>query len=189
MAAAVALRFWQGTSTRPPTGSHTSPMSEESAFAAASRACAGVPPAISTAAAAAMAAAAPISAWQPPSAPDTVALRAMRYPTAPAASSPRRSAAASRPRSCSRASSTPGTTPAEPAVGAATMRPMDAFVSSTASAYSMAAPARPSTTAGPCSRERRTSRASPPMSPPMEGTGSRRGSVAEARMTASTRSA
>ena len=45
-------------------------------FDAASSAWVGVPPAMATAAAAAMAAALPTSAWQPPSAPETLALRA-----------------------------------------------------------------------------------------------------------------
>lgn len=76
--AAVALRFWQGTSTRPPTGSHTRPSNDIITFAPAARQRSGAPPASATAAAAAMAAALPTSAWQPPSAPDTLALRAMR---------------------------------------------------------------------------------------------------------------
>ena len=86
----------------------------------------------STDAAAAIAAAEPISAWQPPSAPDTVALRVMRYPMAAAAARPRARSPSDSPRVRCSASSTPGSTPDDPAVGAATMRPIDAFVSSTA---------------------------------------------------------
>ena len=78
VAAPEALRFWHGTSTRPATGSHTRPIMLVSAFPAAFKHCSGVPPSSSTHAAAAMAAAEPISAWQPPSAPETVALRVIR---------------------------------------------------------------------------------------------------------------
>ena len=131
-AAPAAFRFWQGTSTSPATGSQTSPIRLVSAFAAAFRHCAGVPPASSQVAAAAMAHAAPTSAWQPPSAPDTVAFLVMRYPTAAAQESPRARSSSVNPRSSPSAMSTPGTTPALPAVGAATMRPIEAFVSSTA---------------------------------------------------------
>ena len=49
---------------------------------ALSRHWAGVPPISSTAALAAMAEATPTSAWQPPTAPDTVAFRMARYPMA-----------------------------------------------------------------------------------------------------------
>ena len=59
-------------------GSHTRPIMFVSALLAAAKHCAGVPPMSSTDAAAAIAAAEPTSAWQPPSAPDTVALRVMR---------------------------------------------------------------------------------------------------------------
>ena len=50
----MALRFWQGTSTRPPTGSQTRPSRLLSAMELASSACSGVPPSICTSAAAAM---------------------------------------------------------------------------------------------------------------------------------------
>ena len=58
----ATLRYTQGTSTRPPTGSHTRPIRFISAMDTAAAACWGWPPASSTAAAAAMAAAAPTSA-------------------------------------------------------------------------------------------------------------------------------
>ena len=61
-AAPAALRFWHGTSTRPATGSHTSPMRLMSALPAASRHCSAEPPKSSTTAAAAMPAAEPTSA-------------------------------------------------------------------------------------------------------------------------------
>ncbi len=50
----MALRFWQGTSTRPPTGSQTRPSRLLSAMELASSACSGVPPSICTSAAAAI---------------------------------------------------------------------------------------------------------------------------------------
>ena len=71
MATTVAkpLRLTHGTSTRPATGSQTSPMRFLMASAAPLPIIAGVPPASSTSAAAAMPAAVPHSAWQPPAAP------------------------------------------------------------------------------------------------------------------------
>ena len=80
----MALRFWQGTSTRPPTGSQTRPSRLLSAMELASSACSGVPPSICTSAAAAMAAALPTSAWHPPSAPATQALVVRLRPMAAA---------------------------------------------------------------------------------------------------------
>ena len=62
LATPAALRLWQGYSTRPPTGSHTSPSIFIITVEAASRDCWGVPPISSTAAEAAMAAATPTSA-------------------------------------------------------------------------------------------------------------------------------
>ena len=62
----------------PPTGSHTSPSIFIITVEAASRHCSGLPPMSSTAAEAAMAEAMPTSAWQPPTAPATVALRMAR---------------------------------------------------------------------------------------------------------------
>ena len=93
---------------------------------------------ISTAAAAAMAEAAPTSAWHPASAPATEAFRIRRYPTAPAVYRPFKISSSDRSYSSWRASRTPGTTPEEPAVGAATITPIEAFTSRTAIAYIMA---------------------------------------------------
>ena len=131
-AAPIAFRLMQGHSTSPATGSHTRPITFLSAIAAACSACAGLPPESSTSAAAAMAAPVPVSAWQPPSAPLMLAPQAMSMPTAPAVRSPAQSAASLQPRDSAAVSSTPGRMPLAPAVGAATMRPMDAFTSTTA---------------------------------------------------------
>ena len=60
--APMTFRLTQGTSTSPPTGSHTRPSRFFTAMAQASAICSGVPPWRWTSAAAAMAAAEPISA-------------------------------------------------------------------------------------------------------------------------------
>ena len=60
---------------------------------------------------AAMADAAPTSAWQPPSAPATVAFRMMSMPMAPALASPRTSCSSESPQVLGSAMSTAGTTP------------------------------------------------------------------------------
>ena len=102
------------------------------AMDAADRHCSGVPPRSSVSALAAMAEAAPTSAWHPASAPDTEAFRISRYPTAPALSSPVSRASSPRFLLSPTASSQPGSTPEEPAVGAATIRPISPFTSRTA---------------------------------------------------------
>ena len=133
-ATAEALRFTHGTSTSPATGSQTSPSRFWIADATAQDACAGVPPASSTIAAAAIAAAEPVSAWQPPSAPATDARFSITSPTAAAVNMLITTARSSQPSSSRIVSSAAGRMPQEPAVGAATMRPMAALSSETASA-------------------------------------------------------
>ena len=100
----------------------------------ASAACAGVPPASSTTAAAAIAAALPVSAWHPPSAPARLALRSMTRPTPAAANRLITQSRSLAPSSSRMVSTAAGRMPHEPAVGAATMRPMAALSSETASA-------------------------------------------------------
>ena len=73
----VALRLTHGTSTKPATGSHTSPIKPFIAKAAALMQVKGEPPPICASPAEAIAAADPHSAWQPPSAPDREAFEAM----------------------------------------------------------------------------------------------------------------
>ena len=133
MAAPAALRLMQGISTSPATGSQTSPSWLFRAMATASSSIWGVPPESSTRAAAAMAAALPHSAWQPPWAPARQAFSAMTSPTALAVNMLMTQSCSVAPRS-SMVSSTAGRMPQLPAVGAATMRPMAAFSSLTASA-------------------------------------------------------
>ncbi len=126
------LRTTHGTSTRPATGSQASPSVFCSVSAAACTVIAGVPPSRYVSAPAAIAAPTPCSAWQPPAAPESSALAATRAPKPPATTSPRAVATSEKPRSSEIARSVPGTMPAAPAVGAATMIPMREFSSSTA---------------------------------------------------------
>ena len=127
-----ALRFMHGHSTRPATGSHTRPITFFSAIAAALRHLSALPPSSSHSAAAAIAAAEPVSAWQPCSAPLMLAFAAIMLPIAPAVSRPLSSFSSFQPRSFAQVKSTPGNIPLAPAVGAATMRPIAAFTSTTA---------------------------------------------------------
>ena len=87
------------------------------------------------------------------------------------------------------ASTQPGTTPAEPAVGAATITPMVAERSSTAMARATASvwtvPIRLALKS--LQRVASTSLASPPISPPSERCGLAMGAVVSSRMTSSTR--
>ena len=189
-AAATPMAFlaWQGTSTSPPTGSHTSPSRFDMASDAAVRACSGEPPMSWAHAAAAMAAALPTSAWQPPSAPATHAPVWMFSPMAAAQKSASSTSASGAPRWSARASTQPGTTPAEPAVGAATITPMAADRSSTAIARATA-----SVCTGPMSEGARRPEASaipfasPPMKPPSERCGRSMGAVVSRRMASTTR--
>ncbi len=102
------------------------------AVEAAERQASGVPPSSSQMAEAAMAVAVPTSAWQPPSAPETEALRATIAPMAQAFQSARARRSSSASAASATARSDPGMTPAEPAVGAATMTPIEAERSRTA---------------------------------------------------------
>ena len=133
-----AFRLMQGISTRPATGSHTSPKMHLIAIATACAAISGVPPKSSTMQAAAIAEAVPHSAWQPPDAPAIDALFATTIPIAPAVN--RDSTASSRgtPRVFSKDPNAPGRIPQEPAVGVATIFPIAAFISDTAIAIWMA---------------------------------------------------
>ena len=134
LTAPMTLRLTQGTSTRPPTGSQMRPMTLARAKATAWSTWTGVPSSSSTRPPAAMAEAEPISAWQPPSAPDRVASFSMTMPIPPAVKQARSRASSLRPRASATVNSTAGSTPQAPAVGAATTRPMQAFTSATARA-------------------------------------------------------
>ena len=124
----------QGISTRPATGSHTSPRIFFKAIATAWETIWGVPPASSVIAAAAMAAAEPHSAWHPPWAPAKEALFAMTIPIAEAVKRAITQSWSEHPFSTCMVISAAGRMPQLPAVGAATIRPMEAFNSETASA-------------------------------------------------------
>src|SRR5699024_5393707 len=128
--APAALRLTHGTSTNPATGSQTKP---SIFFIAILKPCAlisGVPPASSTSAAAAIAEALPTSAWQPPAAPEILALFATTKPKAPEVKRKRTFCSSVMDGSFwTMAKSTPGTTPAEPAVGVAQILPIAALTS------------------------------------------------------------
>ena len=87
------------------------------------------PPIASTIAAAAIALAEPISAWQPPSAPEQEALFATTKPKAPAVNNIFNCVSSSISNFCLSAWIQPGRTPAEPAVGVAQIKPNEAFTS------------------------------------------------------------
>ena len=183
----MAFRFWQGTSTRPPMGSHARPSRLPRAMEEALSACSGVPPSICASAAAAMAAAEPTSAWQPPSAPATLALRESSMPTAAAHQSACWMSFSPVPRASPAEMTHPGTTPEEPAVGAATMTPMVAFCSRTAMARVTACVSgAPTSEAAAVSDAWDSSRASPPMKPPSDGRGFSMARVEDSRITWST---
>ena len=112
-----------------------------------------------------MAAALPHSAWQPPWAPARQALRAMTMPTALAVNSAMTQARREQPFSCSIVSRAAGRMPQLPAVGAATMRPMAAFSSLTASARVSAPPSTGPVRLRPLSTAACILAAPPPVSP------------------------
>ncbi len=136
----IAFRLTHGISTRPATGSQTRPSTFASAVATAFPIIRGVPPASSTTAAAAIAAAEPHSAWQPPSAPARHALFAITMPTAEAVKRDITQARSDSFLSACMVRTAAGRIPLLPAVGAATMRPMEAFSSEIASARYRAPP-------------------------------------------------
>ena len=128
----------QGISTSPATGSQTRPSWFTIEIAQASPHCEGVPPMSSTSAAAAIPEALPHSAWQPPWAPATLAFCAITMPMAPAVNMDMTTSRSAKPRSSYRDTRHPGRMPQLPAVGAATIRPMEALQPATASALEMA---------------------------------------------------
>ena len=133
-------------------------------------------------AAAAMAAAAPHSAWQPPSAPDMLAWLAMACPTAAAVNKASTASSSVAPRSSIMASTAPGRIPQAPAVGAATIFPMQALHSAVARAYTSARPSRfPQRSLPSCSRFINMA-ACPPVSPDTERRRSSRPLRAASRM-------
>ena len=135
--APITLRLMQGSSTSPATGSQTRPSRLVSAIANASAQASAVPPFRSVRAAAAMPLAAPTSAWQPPSAPASVARAATTWPNPAATYKARQTASSSAAPDRHSGSSTAGSTPQLPAVGAATMRFMQALHSAVLRASAM----------------------------------------------------
>ena len=123
----TTFRFMQGTSTRPATGSQTRPSRFCSANPAAYIICPAVPLCKKTSVPAAIADAAPISAWQPPSAPEIDARFAIICPIPAETNSPCIILFSVVFLSRYSGTRTAGRTPHEPAVGAATIRFMHAF--------------------------------------------------------------
>ena len=78
-----------------------------------------------------MAEAEPTSAWQPPSAPEREASFSITRPIPPAVKNARTRASSLAPFSAATVNRTAGSTPQAPAVGAATIRPMQALTSAT----------------------------------------------------------
>ena len=81
-----------------------------------------------------MAAALPVSAWQPPTAPETDALRWIMRPMPAETKRPSAIFLSDRPCISAKVVKKPGMMPEAPAVGAATTLPMQAFVSFAAKA-------------------------------------------------------
>ena len=102
------------------------------AIAAASRHALGLAPQSSANAAAAIAAPEPTSAWHPPAAPEMLAFFAIMIPTAPAVNSPFTRSLSVNPCFSLHITSTAGSTPLAPAVGVATILPIEALTSVTA---------------------------------------------------------
>ncbi len=119
----------QGTSTRFATGSQIMPRMFCSARDAAATACPVLPFASVTNAAAAIPEPAPHSAWQPPVSAAKVAWAAMKTPIMPAASIPFVISSSDKPMSLAAPMQAPGNPPHAPAVGAATITPIELFVS------------------------------------------------------------
>ena len=166
--APITLRLMQGISTSPATGSHTRPSRLVSAIASASAHCSAVPPCRSTSAAAAMPLAAPTSAWHPPSAPARVARAAMIWPNPAETYSARQTASSPARPARHSGSRTAGKMPQLPAVGAATMRFMQALHSAVFSASAMTWARYPSVSSLPPTAAASTLAASPPANPLLE---------------------
>ena len=118
----------QGTSTRPATGSHTRPIRFLSAMAAAWPMVSASAPFTWQMAAAAIAEPEPISAWQPPAAPARKARLAMTWPTPAATYMASTIFSSDTSYSLKKGTSTAGSTPHAPAVGAAMIRFIQALL-------------------------------------------------------------
>ena len=151
MAAAIAFLPRQGASTRLAIGSQIIPRLDCKAMEAAATACSRLPPARVTRPAADIPDAEPHSAWQPPISAENVAPRAMKTPIIPAASRAFTAASSSSPRNSAAARQVPGKTPHEPAVGAATTRPMELLHSMVAVTARRMAFRTPASSSRPCS--------------------------------------
>mmetsp|Transcript_23424 Transcript_23424/g.68426 ORF Transcript_23424/g.68426 Transcript_23424/m.68426 type:complete len:243 (-) Transcript_23424:1071-1799(-) len=118
-----------GASTRLPMGSQVMPKAFCSARDAAARACSFDPPARLTMAAAAMLEPAPHSAMHPPTSAAKVASRWMNTPISPATKNASQTWRSVDPRESATAKTAPGQAPQDPAVGAATIKPIEDLTS------------------------------------------------------------
>ena len=134
-----------GRGSRPcrPPGRRPSPWSSGTRWPRRRRPAPPLPPAASTTAAAPMAPAAPISTWQPATSAANVARAARITPMADAASSAMAAVSFERPRSSTSVTTTPGSAPADPPVGAAHTTPMAPLTCITAMARAAARVCRP----------------------------------------------
>ena len=129
LVAAITFLPRHGTSTRLATGSQIRPSMLCSAMEAAASDCSRVPSARVTRPAAAIAAADPPSAWQPPTSAANDQADVMKIPIRPAASNARAIASSSRPRLRATTITAAGRAAQAPAVGAATITPIELFTS------------------------------------------------------------
>ena len=132
LAAAITFLPRQGTSTRFATGSQISPIMLCSASDAAVSACSREPPARVTMPAAAIAAAEPPSAWQPPTSAANDHGVQINTPINPAAKSARAIASSSSCIDSATVITAAGKAAQAPAVGAATITPIELFTSMSA---------------------------------------------------------
>ena len=133
--AAITFLPRQGASTRLPIGSHIRPSEFCKAREAAPMACNSVPPFKPTKAAAAIPPAEPVSAIQPPTSAAKVAFFAIKTPINPAESKAFTISSSGKFMECAMPKTAPGNAPQEPAVGAATMMPIELLTSITAETY------------------------------------------------------
>mmetsp|Transcript_45987 Transcript_45987/g.73972 ORF Transcript_45987/g.73972 Transcript_45987/m.73972 type:complete len:213 (+) Transcript_45987:25-663(+) len=133
--AAMTFLPRQGASTRLAMGSQVIPNEFCNASDAAPRACFVSPPAMVVIAAAAIPDPAPHSAMHPPISAAKVACFAIITPTMPATRRARATSTSSFPSCSATARMVPGHAPQEPAVGAATMTPIELLTSMMAVTY------------------------------------------------------
>ena len=135
--AAITFLPRHGASTLFPMGSQINPSTFCKANEAAERDCAKLPLAIPTNAAAAIPEPEPHSAIHPPTSAANVACAAIKTPISPAASIALTISSSDSSNEVAIPMIAPGKAPQDPAVGAATITPMELFTSMMAETYMM----------------------------------------------------